>query len=838
MNHDPLSGTSISKNEDETSDNKLSPIDDKTPVEESLSPKTSSTRRKLKLPIKNAHSSNKVSPGKRRRSRRSMGIAASKEMEKAVFATTDKENKNSIISNTVVVNDLQDNINVLSNSKNIGRDNKPCRKSTSSLYSPVVKVTPKSKMKLDQQDNQDRTTTNERSILQEIGDKLDRVGTINSPCKVPEVMDKDPLYVSPNEDVSFRSKVMVEKLSPQNEKLSSKSPVKVLNEDPLKLEAVDEKNDPSPVARRINFDPNNIQEDQHKSSESDSQIIESSQLEKLNEINLQNVSEIKSRKRRISNVIGNKPKKAKTNSDQLESENKTDEVIEKIKDTESSNKRSRRIANKIKPKSPEKISKNVESSELAKPEDIETKHSVEKQPSQKMRRNKYGESPLHVAVKRGDIEKVRSLLSDGANANSKDHAGWRPIHESMRDGENALRIIRLLVDYGADINAQSDSGNTALHDAAAYMSHEIIEYLVKSGADPTVKNLDGKSPLDISKLPQYNRSKEIKEVLTVVQESNNRDSEKMDVDATDNDLKPFSVRHDVAISLDEKNDSSNNSPSKATGKTSNSSVSNLVNGIVARGISNSDNKPESESEDSVDLFPVSEKDMSTPSNQETTVSNDNIKEDKSGPINLPESSNVVITDLKSATKEVSHSKNEVGEKSKIVESKISEVTNTTSVSSTISNNESNSLNERMVSQSSESEDEKNADQNSMQKPTLNIRASSTTIASTTKRPERRSNMMSPFGPGSRGARLLEMANKRSKLSNNLSLPPNNDLNNSFSESGSCGESNYETDHGLAADRSLTNPSRLALMSPRVERRASLVSTHPTLSLQQEKVKTE
>ena len=43
-------------------------------------------------------------------------------------------------------------------------------------------------------------------------------------------------------------------------------------------------------------------------------------------------------------------------------------------------------------------------------------------PPMKMRVNKYGESPLHVAVKRGDIEKVKSLLSDGwTEVNSKDN---------------------------------------------------------------------------------------------------------------------------------------------------------------------------------------------------------------------------------------------------------------------------------------------------------------------------------------------------------------------------------------------------------------------------------
>ena len=65
-------------------------------AKDDLSPKTSSTRRKLKLPRKNAHVLNKVSPGKRRKSRRNIEVASSKEIESRTSVTTDKENKHSL----------------------------------------------------------------------------------------------------------------------------------------------------------------------------------------------------------------------------------------------------------------------------------------------------------------------------------------------------------------------------------------------------------------------------------------------------------------------------------------------------------------------------------------------------------------------------------------------------------------------------------------------------------------------------------------------------------------------------------------------------------------------
>ena len=229
-----------------------------------------------------------------------------------------------------------------------------------------------------------------------------------------------------------------------------------------------------------------------------------------------------SRKRRISTITGNASKKLKSlTSTAINETTFSDKDVDISRSSGSETKRSKRIARKAKQKteilsdhSIESDSNNLtignvslalnQSESKCIPDD-----KGDKQPVQKMRLNKYGESPLHVAVKRGDLDKVRSLLLEGADVNSKDHAGWRPIHEAMREGDNALNIIRLLVEHNANINALSDSGSTALHDAAAYMSEEIIEYLIKSGADPAIENLDGKTPLHIAKMPQYARTKQI-----------------------------------------------------------------------------------------------------------------------------------------------------------------------------------------------------------------------------------------------------------------------------------------------------------------------------------------
>ena len=53
-------------------------------------------------------------------------------------------------------------------------------------------------------------------------------------------------------------------------------------------------------------------------------------------------------------------------------------------------------------------------------------HDIWRASSIKVKTNKYGESALHVAIKKGDYDKAKNLLDDSAaDVNMKDNAGGK-----------------------------------------------------------------------------------------------------------------------------------------------------------------------------------------------------------------------------------------------------------------------------------------------------------------------------------------------------------------------------------------------------------------------------
>ncbi|XP_022251520.1 ankyrin repeat domain-containing protein 12-like [Limulus polyphemus] len=113
------------------------------------------------------------------------------------------------------------------------------------------------------------------------------------------------------------------------------------------------------------------------------------------------------------------------------------------------------------------------------------------------KQNEKGETPLHIAAKRGDVRKVRFLIRQGADINIKDFAGWSPLHEACNHGW--YDIVRTLVNAGADVNASGFGGDTPLHDAAVNSHYKIVEFLVHHGASLLQKNAKCKTPVDVAR---------------------------------------------------------------------------------------------------------------------------------------------------------------------------------------------------------------------------------------------------------------------------------------------------------------------------------------------------
>ncbi|XP_061143428.1 BRCA1-associated RING domain protein 1 [Syngnathus typhle] len=127
-----------------------------------------------------------------------------------------------------------------------------------------------------------------------------------------------------------------------------------------------------------------------------------------------------------------------------------------------------------------------------------------------VKKNHKGETLLHLAAIKGDVEGVKELLDQGADPNLKDNAGWTPLHEACNLGH--LAVVETLLSRGSLLNTPGYKNDSPLHDAVRNGHIAVVKLLLQFGASRNVLNLDGKRPAD------YAANREMLEVFQEVSE--------------------------------------------------------------------------------------------------------------------------------------------------------------------------------------------------------------------------------------------------------------------------------------------------------------------------------
>jgi ankyrin repeat protein len=112
--------------------------------------------------------------------------------------------------------------------------------------------------------------------------------------------------------------------------------------------------------------------------------------------------------------------------------------------------------------------------------------------------NEWGQTPLHWAAIHGQYASAELLLKEGARVNAKDMDGRTPLNavashcmkftnrhrnEAKQEKRHLVPLVRVLISYNAEINAQDNKGNTPMSIAEERQNETLVNLLREARSD-------------------------------------------------------------------------------------------------------------------------------------------------------------------------------------------------------------------------------------------------------------------------------------------------------------------------------------------------------------------
>lgn len=115
----------------------------------------------------------------------------------------------------------------------------------------------------------------------------------------------------------------------------------------------------------------------------------------------------------------------------------------------------------------------------------------------------------------GSLQRLKDVVekANGEKAtiinSTETHSGRTALHKAAFFGHHKV-VAYLCNEQKASVNMQDLDGDTALHDASRFGHLTVVKVLLAAGADKSLKNMDGKLPIELA---SANKKEAVVEVL-------------------------------------------------------------------------------------------------------------------------------------------------------------------------------------------------------------------------------------------------------------------------------------------------------------------------------------